>query len=45
MNEKLKAPLSLSISNAASSAPPVIDQVTASFAVNVAIAVIPSTTE
>ena len=44
MNEKLNSPLEL-ISNAAASAPPVIDQVDASFAVKVVIAVVPSTTE
>ena len=45
MNEKLNAPLVLVILNAASSAPPVIDQVTGSFDLKVVIAVVPSTTE
>jgi hypothetical protein len=44
VKEKLNAPLEL-ISNAASSAPPVISQFADSLAVNVAIVVSPSSTE
>ena len=44
VNEYVSAPLELSRLNAAASAPPLIDQVTSSFALNVAIVVLPSST-